>query len=49
MDDIRYKEQMLCMRASKSEDTVIRINDAVSVGGGDLTVIAGPCSVESEK
>ncbi len=31
------------------EDTVVKINDAVSVGGGNLTLIAGPCSVESEE
>ncbi len=28
-------------------DTVVRINDTVSVGGGSFTIIAGPCSVES--
>ncbi len=31
------------------EDTVVKINDTVSVGGGNLTLIAGPCSVESEE
>ncbi len=30
------------------EDTVIRVGDVV-IGGGALTVIAGPCSVESEE
>ncbi len=30
-------------------DTVIKINDNVSIGGGNLTLIAGPCSVESEE
>ncbi|MBR2721044.1 MAG: 3-deoxy-7-phosphoheptulonate synthase [Lentisphaeria bacterium] len=29
-------------------DTVIKVNDAV-IGGGGMTVIAGPCSVESEE
>lgn len=29
------------------DDTVIRVGDAV-IGGGSLTVIAGPCAVESE-
>ena len=49
MDDIRYKEKMLCMRSSKEDDTVIKVNDEVTIGGEDLCVIAGPCSVESEK
>jgi 3-deoxy-7-phosphoheptulonate synthase len=30
------------------DDTVIRVGDAV-IGGGSLTVIAGPCAVESEE
>jgi len=30
------------------EDTVIKVRDT-QIGGGNLTVIAGPCSVESEK
>ena len=30
-------------------DTIIKINDNVSIGGGNLTLIAGPCSVESEE
>jgi 3-deoxy-7-phosphoheptulonate synthase len=36
----------LVSREFRSEDTVIRILDAV-VGDGGLTVMAGPCSVES--
>jgi 3-deoxy-7-phosphoheptulonate synthase len=31
------------------ENTVIRINDNVSIGDGSLQIMAGPCSVESEK
>ena len=31
------------------ENTVIKINDNVSVGDGSLQIIAGPCSVESEE
>ncbi len=31
------------------EDTVVKITDEVSIGGGNLTLIAGPCSVESEE
>ncbi len=30
-------------------DTIVKINDEVSIGGGNLTLIAGPCSVESEE
>ncbi len=30
------------------EDTVIRVGDTV-IGGGSLTIMAGPCSVESEE
>ena len=48
MEELRYKEKMLCMRDSKSEDSVIKINENVTIGEGSLTVIAGPCSVESE-
>lgn len=35
-------------REFKGEDTVIRIRDAV-IGGGAFTLIAGPCSVETEE
>ena len=30
------------------EDTVIKVGDT-QIGGGNLTIIAGPCSVESEE
>ena len=30
------------------ENTVIKINDTVSIGDGSLHIMAGPCSVESE-
>ncbi len=35
-------------REFKSEDSVIRVNGA-EIGGDEFAVIAGPCSVESEK
>jgi len=35
-------------RKFRSSDTVIRTN-GVSIGGGGLTMIAGPCSIESEE
>jgi 3-deoxy-7-phosphoheptulonate synthase len=31
------------------EKTIIKINDRVSIGGRDICVIAGPCSVESKE
>ena len=31
------------------ENTVIKINDKVSIGDGSLHIMAGPCSVESEE
>ena len=31
------------------ENTVIKINDNVSIGDGSLHIMAGPCSVENEK
>ena len=34
-------------RRMHPQDTVIKIGD-VTIGGGQLTLIAGPCSVESE-
>ena len=31
------------------DDSIIKISDNVNVGGNDFTIIAGPCSVESEE
>ena len=31
------------------DDTVVKLNDRTAFGGGSFTMIAGPCSVESEK
>src|SRR6056297_140881 len=33
----------------KQDKTVIDLGDGVKIGGSDLTVMAGPCSVESKK
>src|SRR3972149_2542605 len=44
MNDKPYK---LASRESKAEDTKVKIGD-VEMGGGNFTVMAGPCSVESE-
>lgn len=38
----------LCSREVKGEPTVIRVGDAV-IGSRELTVMAGPCSVESRE
>ena len=34
-------------RDFKQEDTLIKINDQVTIGDGSITMISGPCSVES--
>ena len=49
MEDIRYREKLLCMRECKPEDTVVSVGRDVSFGSDKLVVIAGPCSVESEE
>ena len=36
-------------REWKSESTVVRLPGGLSIGGDDVVVMAGPCSVESEK
>src|SRR3970040_1503646 len=36
-------------REWKPENTVVRLPGGVTVGGTDVVVIAGPCSVESER
>lgn len=42
------KPYKLVSREIKPEDTIIKIGD-VSIGNGFLTVMAGPCAVESEE
>ncbi|MEW6188874.1 MAG: 3-deoxy-7-phosphoheptulonate synthase, partial [Actinomycetota bacterium] len=42
------KPYKLVNREVKPEDTVVKLKDAV-IGGGYFTVIAGPCSVETEE
>jgi 3-deoxy-7-phosphoheptulonate synthase len=36
-------------REWRPENTIVTIGDGVSFGGNDVPIIAGPCSVESEK
>lgn len=38
----------LASRAVRTEDTVVRVG-RIEIGGGDTTVIAGPCAVESRE
>ncbi len=46
----RITEQFkLASRSFKREDTLIDIGDGVVIGGNDVVVIAGPCSVETEE
>lgn len=39
----------LASREVRKEPSVVRINDAVSIGGAQIIIMAGPCSVESEQ
>ncbi len=39
----------LANRNMKKKDTVIKLGSDVSIGGKEITVMAGPCSVESEE
>jgi 3-deoxy-7-phosphoheptulonate synthase len=36
-------------RSFKKKDTIIKINDEISIGSDQFVVMAGPCSVESEE
>ncbi len=42
-----HKKQLLVSRKKQKEDTVVKLGDDVTVGGGSPVLIAGPCSVES--
>ncbi len=39
----------LASRELRKETSVVRITDEVSIGGKNITIMAGPCSVESER
>jgi 3-deoxy-7-phosphoheptulonate synthase len=43
------KPYKLASKEVKREPSVIRISDTVAVGGREIVVMAGPCSVESER
>lgn len=48
VEEIKMPKYRLASRMSRLSDTVITVRDAV-IGGGNFTVMAGPCSVESEE
>src|SRR5512140_1030527 len=39
----------LASKEVMKESSIIRISDSVSIGGREIIIMAGPCSVESEK
>ncbi len=43
------KPYKLASREVKPQPSVVEINSEISIGGDDLLVMAGPCSVESEE
>jgi 3-deoxy-7-phosphoheptulonate synthase len=43
------KPYKLASKEVKKEASIIRINDNVSIGGREIVVMAGPCSVENER
>jgi 3-deoxy-7-phosphoheptulonate synthase len=43
------KPYKLASKEVKREPSVIRISDTVAIGGQEIVVMAGPCSVESER
>ncbi len=43
------KPYKLASKEVKTEPSVIRVSDTVTVGGKEIVVMAGPCSVENEK
>src|SRR5580698_1324960 len=43
------KAYKLASRDVKEEDTVVRFSTGAAIGGRDLAVVAGPCSIESRE
>ncbi len=39
----------LASKEVKKEPSIIRVSDTVAIGGTEIVVMAGPCSVESER
>ncbi len=47
LEETEARQKILVQRKSVDERTVIKLPYGVEIGGGDFTVIAGPCAVES--
>ena len=43
------KPYKLASRELKKEDTIVQVGKHVTIGGGRIVVIAGPCAVESRE
>lgn len=43
------KPYKLASKEVKKEPSIVRVSDTVAVGGHEIVVMAGPCSVENEK
>lgn len=44
-----WLDDMLVSRAAQSENTIINLDDGVTIGGDDFVVMAGPCAIETRK
>ncbi|MDT3427621.1 3-deoxy-7-phosphoheptulonate synthase/chorismate mutase [Paenibacillus forsythiae] len=49
LQSAEHKKSLLVSRKTHKEDTVILLPQDVVVGGGASLMVAGPCSIESEK
>jgi 3-deoxy-7-phosphoheptulonate synthase / chorismate mutase len=47
LEEKQAKAKIKVQRKSSDERTVVRFPDGFEIGGGDFTVISGPCAVES--
>ncbi len=44
-----WLDDMLVSRAARNEKTIIELENGVTIGGDDFTVMAGPCTIETRK
>lgn len=47
LEESQARAKIKVQRKSADERTVIRLNGGFEIGGGDFTVVSGPCAVES--
>lgn len=47
LEEEEARAKILVQRKTADDKTVVALPDGVTIGGGDFTVIAGPCAVES--